>query len=62
MTEVLADQGAAILVSVGPTNVLFQLWLLKYMLKSILIIEVDNTRHVMHLGRMGQMLPTICSF
>ena len=53
----MADQGAALLVSVWPgcwvnKNYRFQLFVLKYMLTFILIIEIDNTRHLWQLGRL----------
>ena len=46
----MADQGAAILMIVGQTKkLLFQLG----MLKSILIIEIDHTRHPSQLERLS---------
>ena len=40
----MADLGAAILVSVGTTKICMFSCLLKYMLKSILIIEINHIR------------------
>ena len=45
----MADLGAAILVSGGEQTIVFQLSLLKYILKSIMIIEINYTRHQKHL-------------
>ena len=35
-------------------NCLFQLVLIKYMLTSILIIKIENTRHLCQLGRLSR--------
>ena len=49
----IVDLGAAILVSVGEQICVFQMCLFKYMLKSILIIERNNMRHLKHLERIS---------
>ena len=47
----MADQGAAILVSVRRIKIVFQLCLLKYlnMLKSTWIIKINRTRYLKHI-------------
>ena len=51
--RVIANLGAAILGVVGEQKCVFQLCLLKYMFKTILIIEINHITHVKHLGSLS---------
>ena len=49
----MVDQGAAISVVVGWTNMSVSAVLAFNMLTSILMIEIDHTRHMWQLGRLS---------